>query len=249
VSDTQRVALVTGGNRGIGLEVCRGLARAGLRVILTGRDEAQLRQAQAGLQAEGLRVITIELDVTDRRMLDPPKDLNVSFIADWVQRKFGRLDVLINNAGVVPDTRAYGAMEDSILGMPRSALEQGMETHFHGPLALCRALLPVMRAGGYGRIVNVSTHMAALNEMSRGWPAYRISKLALNALTCMLADELRGSGILVNATTPGWVRTRMGGEQAPLEPAQGADTILWLATLPDDGPTGGFFENRKPRPW
>jgi NAD(P)-dependent dehydrogenase (short-subunit alcohol dehydrogenase family) len=133
--------------------------------------------------------------------------------------------------------------------MPRAALELGLETHFYGPLALCRALVPLMRANGYGRIVNVGTHMAALDDMQRGWPAYRISKLALNAFTRMLADELRNSNILVNAATPGWVRTRMGGEQAPLDPAQGADTLLWLATLPDDGPTGGFFENRQPRAW
>jgi NAD(P)-dependent dehydrogenase (short-subunit alcohol dehydrogenase family) len=249
VTEAQRVALVTGGNRGIGFAVCRGLAQAGLKVILTGRDEAQLRQAQSVLHAEGLKVTTIELDVTDRRMLEPPKDLKVSFIADWVQRKFGRLDVLVNNAGVVPDAHPYGAADDSILAMPRAALEQGLETHVYGPLALCRALIPLMRLHGYGRIVNVSTHMAALEGMQRGWPAYRLSKLVLNGLTRMLADELRGSNILVNAATPGWVRTRMGGEQAPLDPAQGADTILWLATLPDDGPSGGFFEERHPRPW
>ena len=247
--EPQRVALVTGGNRGIGLEVCRGLARAGLKVILTGRDEAQLRQAQASLQAENIHVSTIELDVTDARMLEPPKGLEVSFIADWVQRKFDRLDVLVNNAGVVPDAHAYGAEDDSILDMSRSALELGMETHFHGPLALCRDLIPLMQANGYGRIVNVGTHMASLDEMGRGWPAYRISKLALNALTRVLAEELRGSNILVNAATPGWVQTRMGGEQAPLNAEQGADTLLWLATLPEDGPSGGFFEGRKPRAW
>jgi NAD(P)-dependent dehydrogenase (short-subunit alcohol dehydrogenase family) len=249
VAEAQRVALVTGGNRGIGLEVCRGLAKAGLKVVLTGRDEAQLRQAQAALRDEGLHADTIELDVTDRRMLEPPKGLDVSFIADWVQRKFGRLDVLVNNAGVVPDAHPYGAADDSILAMPRAALEQGLETHVYGPLALCRALVPLMRLHGYGRIVNVSTHMAALADMQRGWPAYRLSKLVLNGMTRMLADELQGSNILVNAATPGWVRTRMGGEQAPLAPAQGADTVLWLATLPDGGPSGGFFEGRHPRAW
>ncbi|MGH8454333.1 MAG: SDR family oxidoreductase [Nevskiales bacterium] len=247
--DTPRVALVTGGNRGIGLAVCRGLASAGLRVILTARDEAQLRQAQAELHAEGIRVDGIELDVTDRRMLEPAKDINVSFIADWVQRKYDRLDVLVNNAGVVPDPHPYGSADDSILRTPRSAFDLGFETHFHGPLALCRALVPLMQANRYGRIVNVSTHMARLGEMTAGWAAYRSSKVALNALTRMLADELKADNILVNAAAPGWVRTRMGGEQAPLDTTQGADTILWLATLPDGGPSGGFFEDRKPVAW
>lgn len=245
----ERVALVTGGNRGIGLAVCRGLARGGLRVILTGRDEAQLRVAQNQLRDEGLKVSTIELDVTDRRMLDPPKDLNVSFIADWVQRQFGRLDVLVNNAGVVPDAAAFDAGKDSILDMPADALALGMQTHFHGPLAVTRALLPLMQLNNYGRIVNVSTQMASLANMRKGWPAYRVSKVAQNALTRILADELEGSNILVNAVSPGWVHTRMGGEQAPLDPDQGADTLLWLATLPDGGPNGGFFEARAPKPW
>lgn len=249
MTDVQRVALVTGGNRGIGLATCRGLAQAGLRVILTARDEAQMRKAQAELLAEGLKVDCVELDVTDQRMLQPPPELAVSFIADWIQRKYGRLDVLVNNAGVVPDTHAYGDEADSILDMPPAALDQGLETHFHGPLALCRALIPLMRANGYGRIVNVSTHMAALGEMGRGWPAYRVSKLALNAMTRILADELKAENILVNCATPGWVRTRMGGEQAVLDPTQGADTLVWLATLPDGGPTGGFFEAREPRAW
>lgn len=248
--ETQRVALVTGGNRGIGLEVCRGLAAAGLQVILTARDEAQLRHARTQLHAEGLKVFTIELDVTDRRMLEPPKDLNVSFIADWVQRQFGRLDVLVNNAGVVADAAPFGDRGDSILTMPEAALELSMQTHFHGPLALCGALIPLMRLNHHGRIVNVSTHMASLTDMAQaGWPAYRVSKIAQNALTRMLALELQGSNILVNAASPGWVRTRMGGEQAPLDPKQGADTILWLATLPDDGPTGGFFERRAAKTW
>ncbi len=249
MSELQRVALVTGGNRGIGIEICRGLAQAGLRVILTGRDEAQLRQAQAQLRKDGVHVTTIELDVTDHRMLVPPADLNVSFIADWVQRQFGRLDVLVNNAGIVPDTLPYGDPADSILNMPESALDLGMKTHFHGPLLLCRALLPLMQANGYGRIVNVSTHMARLTEMGAGWPAYRVSKLALNALTRILAAELEGQNILVNSITPGWVKTRMGGEQAPLSPAQGAEGIVWLATLPDDGPCGSFFEGHKQTAW
>lgn len=249
MSEPQRVALVTGGNRGIGLEVCRGLAREGLRVILTGRDEAQLRQAQADLHKDGVKVATIELDVNDARMLEPPPDLEVCFIADWVQRQFGRLDVLVNNAGVVPDSLPYGSAGDSILSMPQAALDLGMDTHFHGPLRLCRALLPLMQANGYGRIVNVSTHMARLSEMAAGWPAYRVSKLALNALTRILAAELDGTNILVNAATPGWVKTRMGGEQAPLSAQQGADTILWLATLAKGGPQGGFFEDRKQTAW
>lgn len=245
------VALVTGGNRGIGFEVCRALAQRGLRVILTGRDKSEIMHAQAVLKTEGLLVDAIELDVTDERMIRPPSDPAVkeSFIADWIRRKYGRLDVLVNNAGVVPDTGGFAEASKSILDTEKAIFERGLSTHFYGPLFLIQGCLPLMREGSYGRIVNVSTGMARLTEMNSGWPSYRVSKVALNTLTRILADELKGSNILVNAASPGWVKTRMGGEAAPLSPVDGADTIVWLATLPDGGPSGGFFTQREQTAW
>lgn len=250
MSEVQRVALVTGGNRGIGFEVSKGLARSGYKVVVTGRDEADLRQVRKDFAAEGLAADTIMLDVTDSNMVDIRHGENVdgNFIGDWVFRKYGRLDVLVNNAGVVPD----GSIHDdpvSILDTDKSAFELGYATHFYGPLAIIRGVLPMMREQGYGRIVNVSTGMARLSDMGAGWPAYRVSKVALNALTTILAKELEGTNILVNAASPGWVKTRMGGEQAELTPEQGADTILWLAQLEEGGHSGGFFANRELMDW
>lgn len=250
MNDSRKVALVTGGNRGIGLEVCRGLAQAGYQVICSGRDEAKLRQVRKEFTAAGLPIDTIMLDVTDANMIEIKHGENVdgNFIGDWIRRKYGRLDVLVNNAGVVPD----GSMHDdpvSILDTDKAAFELGFATHFHGPLGVIRGVLPMMREQNYGRIVNVSTGMARLSSMEAGWPAYRVSKVALNALTVLLARELADTNILVNAGSPGWVRTRMGGENAELSPEQGADTILWLAQLEDGGPSGGFFANRQQTDW
>ncbi len=246
-----RVALVTGGNRGIGLATCRALAKKGLRVLLTARDEAELRHAKARLAAEDLKVDTIELDVTDPRMTDHTKGENIdgSFIGDWVKRKYGRLDVLINNAGVVPDQATHGETSDTILVTPKAAFELGMATHFYGPLALCRSFVPMMRAQNYGRIVNVSTGMARLTDMNSGWPAYRVSKVAINTLTRILSEELKGTNVLVNSASPGWVKTRMGGEGANLTPEQGADTIVWLATEAPRNLTGKFLRDRQEIPW
>lgn len=250
MSELARVALVTGGNRGIGLEICRGLAKEGYRVVMTGRDEANLRHAKADLAAEGLKVDTIMLDVTDANMVDIKHGENIdgNFIGDWIKRKYGRCDVLINNAGVVPD----GSIQEtpkSMLDTDRAAYELGFETHFYGPMAIIRGVLPMMREQNYGRIVNVSTGMARLSSIEAGWPAYRTSKVAMNALTAILAKELEGSNIQVNSASPGWVKTRMGGEQAELTAAEGADTILWLAMHEDGGPNGGFFANRERTDW
>lgn len=250
INDSQRVALVTGANRGIGLAVCRALALAGYRVICSGRDESKLRKVRKDFAAEGLAVDTIMLDVTDANMIDIKHGENVdgNFIGDWIRRKYGRLDVLVNNAGVVPD----GTIHDepaSILDTDKDAFELGFATHFYGPLGIIRGVLPMMYEQDYGRIVNVSTGMARLSDMAKGWPAYRVSKVALNALTVILAQELEGRNILINAASPGWVRTRMGGEQADLTAEEGADTIVWLAQLEDGGPSGGFFANRKQTDW
>jgi NAD(P)-dependent dehydrogenase (short-subunit alcohol dehydrogenase family) len=234
-----RIALVTGGNRGIGFEVCRQLARNGLFVILTARDRSEAEQAAEKLQGEGLDVIAHQLDVTDQS--------SVSAADHFVRWDHGRLHVLVNNAGVSMDQdRAI----HSIFDAPAvETLRDTLEPNLFGPLRTCRAFIPLMKEGGYGRVVNVSSELASLSRMGDGYPTYRISKTGLNALTRILATELKGTGVLVNAGSPGWVRTDMGGPQAPRSVEEGADTIVWLATLPDDGPTGGFFQDRKPLPW
>jgi NAD(P)-dependent dehydrogenase (short-subunit alcohol dehydrogenase family) len=154
--------------------------------------------------------------------------------------------VLVNNAGVLLDMEAAG---DSLFDARLETFEQTFETNVWGPLLLSQTLIPAMKERGYGRVVNVSSGMGQLSDMGSGSPAYRLSKTALNALTRILAHELRSTNVLVNAVCPGWVRTDMGGPAAPRTPQQGADTITWLATLPDDGPSGGFFRDRKPIPW
>lgn len=231
-----RVAVVTGANRGIGRAIVRALARRGLRVVLTARDAAKGESARAGLHAEGLTVWFRALDVRDASQAHGA--------AAWVAREFGQLDVLVNNAGVLPDPKgARAATVDA------AVLREALETNTVGALAVAQACLPLMRRGGYGRIVNVSSELGQLSSMGSGTPAYRVSKAALNAVTRTLAAELAGTNIKVNAMSPGWVRSDMGGASAPRSPEQGADTAVWLATLPDDGPSGGFFMDRSPIPW
>lgn len=235
--ENQRVAVVTGANRGIGLEICRQLARRGdLHVILTSRDGERGRTAANELRAEGLAVDFQPLDVTE--------ESSIAGLTRHVAEACRRCDVLVNNAGVMIDPRGSRVL-DSRIGTYRDTLE----ANFIGPLRLAQGIVPLMKKNRYGRIVNVSSGQGQLADMGPGTPAYRVSKTALNALTRTLAAELRGTGILVNTMCPGWVKTRMGGPSAPRTVEQGADTAIWLATLPDDGPTGGFFRDRKPIPW
>ena len=231
-----RVALVSGGNRGIGFEICRQLAEKGLAVVLTARDTGKGKAAAKALQDAGLVVDFHRLDVTSCR--------SIHACVAAVAERCGRIDVLVNNAGIMIDARGSRFL-DSKLDTYRDTLE----TNFFGPLQLSQAVVPLMKAHAYGRIVNVSSGLGQLAEMGTGTPAYRISKAAINALTRILAAEFRDQNILVNSMCPGWVRTRMGGESATRTPAQGADTAVWLATLPDDGPAGGFFRDRQPIPW
>jgi len=234
---TQRVAVVTGANRGIGLEICRQLAKlGGMRVVLTARDAASGEAAAQELRAEGLEVDFHVLDVTDEQ--------SVRTFARWLEADCKRCDVLVNNAGVMIDPRGSRVLDSKI-----ETYRDTLEVNFFGPLRLVQAIVPLMKKAGYGRIVNVSSGQGQLSEMGVGTPAYRVSKTALNALTRTLAAELQGSGVLVNAMCPGWVKTRMGGSSAPRTVAQGADTAVWLATLPDRGASGGFFRDRKPIPW
>jgi NAD(P)-dependent dehydrogenase (short-subunit alcohol dehydrogenase family) len=233
---TVRVAIVTGGNRGIGFGICRQLAQRGIRVVLTSRDAAKGGAALKKLREAGLPVTFHELDVTSAR--------SVAALAAFVTAEFGRVDILINNAGIMIDPRGSRLLDSKL-----ETYRETLETNVFGPLALTQALLPPMQQQNYGRIVNVSSTLGQLSAMGTGTPAYRISKAALNALTCIVAAETRASNILVNSMSPGWVRTDMGGPNAPRSVAQGADTAVWLATLPDGGPTGGFFYDRKPIPW
>lgn len=236
------VALVTGGNRGLGFEVCRQLAGRGFRVVLGARDAALGCRAARALGDEGLDVGFLLLDVTRQDQVD---SLPASLQAGW-----GGVDVLVNNAGIVPDPGdPFDVRTCSVLQAPVERMREGMETNTWGPLRLCRALVPAMLERGWGRVVNVSSGMGAMHQMGLGWPAYRLSKAALDALTIVLADECRGRGVLVNAMDPGHIRTRLGGDDAPRSAEQGADTATWLATLPDDGPTGGMFFDRARIPW
>ena len=232
MTENARVALVSGGNRGIGLETCRQLAARDIAVILGSRDEESGRAAAEGLSGD---VVVHQLDVADGKSVDR--------LATFVEDEFGRLDVLVNNAGISNDEGQRGI--DADLDRVREALEANLL----GAWRLCEVAIPLMQRNGYGRIVNISTGLAALEDMGGGSPAYRVSKTALNALTRILASELRGSGILVNSVCPGWVQTDMGGSRAPRPVEEGADTPVWAATLPNNGPTGGFFRDRRPIHW
>lgn len=229
-----RVALVTGANRGIGLEVCRQLAERGYVAVLGARDRDKGEQAAGELRGQGLDVRACQLDVAD------PESVRAAAV--WLEREVGRLDALVNNAAILYDTWQRGV--DADLDQVRAALD----TNLLGAWRVTQAALPLLRQSPAGRIVNVSSGAGALNDMGGGTPAYRTSKAALNALTRILASELRGDRILVNAICPGWVATDMGGGGGrPV--AEGAAGIVWAVELPDDGPTGGFFRDGRAIAW
>ncbi|MGF1645088.1 MAG: SDR family oxidoreductase [Thiotrichales bacterium] len=234
-----RIAVVTGGNRGLGLETCRQLARQGAVVVLTSRDLEKARVAVDRLAQEGLRVDPQPLDVTD--------GASVANLAAYLQGRYGRVDILVNNAGILPDTAGASGDGASVFRADIDLIRHAIETNTLGPLRLIQALVPLMQ--GCGNIVNVSSGMGQLSEMNGGYPAYRLSKTALNALTRICADELQDTRIKVNSVCPGWVRTDMGGPNAIRDVEEGVETIVWLATLPSDGPSGGFFRDRRPIAW
>lgn len=229
--DQQRVALVTGANRGLGREIARQLATQRIHVVLTGRDEGQACHAADHLRSQGLSVSSARIDVTDP-----------ASIAETVTG-LQRIDILINNAGITDgDQRAATVSTDEV--------RRVLEVNLLGAWQCAAAVVPSMINQQYGRIVNISSRLASLTTMTSGTePAYRVSKTALNALTRVLAADLAGTGVLVNACSPGWVRTELGGPNAPTTVEQGASTPIWLATLPDHGPTGRFFADRRPISW
>lgn len=211
---------------------------------MSSRNPRLGEEAQARLKREGLEVDTLVLNVTD--------DSSCDQALRTVESRYGRLDILVNNAGIMVDRSAGKSgleSEASILTTPLQLIRESIETNTLGALRVSQKSVPLMLQGKYGRIVNISSGMGQLSEMNGGWPGYRISKTALNAVTRIFADELQGTPILVNSACPGWVKTDMGGPQAELTPQEGADTIVWLATLPDGGPTGGFFRERKLISW
>ena len=232
---SQRIAVVTGANRGIGLEICRQLTQHDVRVILTSRDEAKGRAARQKLEETGSQMDYHPLDVTGRD--------SIQRLREYVIQTYGRLDILVNNAALYIDH------QHSLLGLEEDILHRTMDTNAYGPLMLTQAFVPLMRKNGYGRIVNVSSGIGELSDLGSSWPAYRLSKIMLNIQTRIIAGELRGTNILINAMCPGWVRTDMGGPGAPRSVEQGADTAVWLALLPDDGPQGGYFRDRQPIAW
>lgn len=238
MNETARVAVVTGGNRGLGLETCRQLAQRGYRVILGSRDAARGEAAAADLRGQGLDVTFHPLDVTD--------SASINKLVEVIEKDYGRLDVLVNNAGVMRDP-TIAAGEVSVFTANPDAVRYIFETNTLGPLRVSQALIPLMKDEGC--VVNVSSGMGQLTDMSGGHTGYRLSKTALNALTRIFADEVKDTRVKVNSVCPGWVRTDMGGPNAARSVEQGVETIVWLATLPEDGPSGGFFRDKQPIDW
>jgi NAD(P)-dependent dehydrogenase (short-subunit alcohol dehydrogenase family) len=234
MSAEERIAVVTGANRGIGREVARQLGRRGFSVVLGSRDPVAGERAAADLAGDGLSVRAHRLDVTNTG--------TVEALAWELADRYGRLDVLINNAAIHYDTWQRASAADL------SIVAEAWDTNLMGSWRMCLALLPLLRRGQHRRIVNVSSESGSLSGMGAGAPAYSVTKAALNALTRILAAELRPDGILVNAVCPGWVATDMGGPGGrPV--GEGAASVLWAVDLPDDGPTGGFFRDGQPLPW
>jgi len=237
--EEKSVALVTGSNRGIGFEIAKQLSMKKIEVILTSRDSANGEAAARKIARDGAKVVAMKLDVSNQVSVD-----NLSY---EVEKTFGRLDILVNNAAILIDKDNVVASNADL-----ETVKASLETNLIGAWRTCKAFIPLMKKNGFGRIVNVSSGAGEFEYMATSggyWPAYSVSKASLNALTVMLASELRGTNILVNAVCPGWVRTDMGGSNASRSVEEGAATPVWLATLPDGGPTGHNFFDKKQINW
>lgn len=243
-----RVAFITGGNRGIGLQTAKDMAKLGITVVIGARDEDKVKAAIAGLKSEGITVEGIVCDVANAR--------HHGSTYEFFNRKYGKLDILINNAGVMLEQADFGNPTHTS-SVSQKVLRETFEANFFAPVALTQALLPLIRKSSAGRIVNLSSILGSLtlhaNPESPIYNAkqlaYDASKSALNAFTVHLAHELRNTPIKVNSAHPGWVKTDMGGANAPMDIADGSKTSVQLATLPADGPTGGFFHMGERLPW
>lgn len=224
-----KTALVTGGNRGIGYAIVMGLAKEGYQVLMGCRDLTQAKNEMCELPSN---VVPVHLDLSDRITLNT--DL------DEISDQFPQVDVLVNNAAIL--------IRGTVLEVPTQSFLESLDVNLIGPFEVIRHFVPKMIANSYGRVVNISSDWGSFHYGLKGPAAYSITKAALNALTVSLAEELP-SNVKVNSMCPGWVKTRMGGDQALLTPQEGADTAIWLATLDQDGPSGGFFRKRRPIGW
>jgi NAD(P)-dependent dehydrogenase (short-subunit alcohol dehydrogenase family) len=245
----EKIAFITGGNRGLGFQTALELGNAGIQVVIGSRDLAQGEQALAKLRASGVKAGILLFDIT--------RTASHKSAYDYFKSKYNRLDILVNNAGIAAGVFPGTGPEHSAAEVPPDLLHKVFETNFFAQVALTSALLPLLKNSSAGRIVNLSSILGSLtlhadprspiyNAKSF---AYDASKTALNAFTIHLAYELRNTKIKVNSAHPGWVKTDMGGPQATMELAEGAKTSAALATLPDDGPTGGYFHLGQRLPW
>lgn len=230
-----RVAIVTGANRGIGFELVRQLAGSGVHVVAASRSREAADEAALTLRTHGIHVQPAAVDLTDQD--------SISQAVTAAAARFGRIDILVNNAAVAIDAHMPAASPDF------DVAHRTIETNLFGTWRMCAAVIPHMRAAGYGRIINLTSHMAVLRDMRSGSPSYRMSKTGINALTRILADELAGTGILVNAASPGRVQTRIGPTSAERTPAEAARDLLWLTDLPASGPTGHLFYRHEKLEW
>lgn len=234
--NTEKIALVTGANKGIGFEIIQQLASAGFQVFLTARDRQRGEEACRNLQRDGFSVEFLQLDVTDED--------SIAQLAKELASRIDHLDVLVNNAGIILD-----AANDSVLQVDPKVIVQTLETNTFGPLRLTQKLVPLLEKSSSGKVINISSGGGQLTDMGDWAPAYSLSKTALNAFTGMMAAALRDKNISVNSVCPGWVRTDMGGSSAPRSVQQGADTVTWLATEAPSDLTGKFLRDRKVIPW
>jgi NAD(P)-dependent dehydrogenase (short-subunit alcohol dehydrogenase family) len=235
--DKPKIALVTGGNRGMGLETCRQLAALGYRVLLGSRDLEAGRQAAASLRDDGVEAV--RLDVTSAA--------DIAALAQYIEQNHGRLDLLINNAGIMID--GDDGQSSSICAADFERVEKSLQVNTIGPMRVINAMLPLMERVEDARIVNISSGMGQLSEMGGNDPGYRISKTALNAMTRIYAAELDAERFSINALCPGWVRTDMGGSNADLSLEQGVDTAIWLATSEEARHSGGYYRERELIDW
>ena len=240
MTTNRKVAVITGSYKGLGRAIASKVAQQeDIWVIITSRKETDCQATEQKLKAEGIEVDCHQLDVSDAE--------SVSEFMEWLRSAYGRIDILVNNAGV---SNANLPTEASILTAKAETMVDTFQINAIGALRMCQAVIPMMQQQGYGRIVNVSTEMASLQQIPQDFyptaPSYRMSKVGLNAITVLLAKELKDTNILINSYSPGWTKTDMGGVDAPYTVEEGAETAIYLATLPDGGSQGGFFaEMRK----
>ena len=230
-----RTALVTGGNRGIGLSVVRQLSQKGIETLLASRDLQAGERCAKALRKEGLPVTALQLDVISQESIHKARAS--------VKKMFGRLDILINNAAVYLDR------DKNLHELKDGVFELTIATNLTGPLNLCRAFLPMMKAQGYGRIVNLTSGYGESRYLVAKVGAYKISKYAINGMTRILAGEVDGKKIKINSVCPGWVRTRMGGPSATRSPEEAAKGVVWAARLEEGGPSGQFFRDQRQVQW